>query len=58
MHSPSNKKMPSVSFDVLEANRFPVCQTINVTISPFLPALGVIKNKGGSFKREGMYLHT
>ena len=58
MHSPSNENMPSVSFDVLEANGFPVCQIINVTISPFLPALGVIKNKGGSFKRGGMYLHT
>ena len=42
IHSPSNEDMLSVSFDVLKGNGFPVCQTVDFTISPFLLALGVV----------------
>ena len=49
IHSPSNEDMPSVSFDVLKGNGFPVCQTVDITISPFLPALGVLRNKAANF---------
>ena len=48
IHSPSNENRPSVTFDVLKGNGFPVCQTVDVTISPFLPALGVLRDKAAN----------
>ena len=51
IHSPSNEDMLSVSFDVLKGNGFPVCQTVDFTISPFLLALGVYSDGDG----DGQY---